>query len=195
MTKQAANQTAIDDLLMGAAKPANAQKGKKGTPEVSGLGELADKTYTAYQALQSAEAEFSALDQQVVDATQAVYEAGARNFNFAKTYNVPGNNTPGVQVVRQDKFKATPIEALPNLKSALGDKFDSFYEVKRTLTLSDTSNETISLLLEKLGEDTFKKIFAIKLSVETKDNMDLRQFELPEDARPAQYKASIKIRK
>jgi hypothetical protein len=185
---------ALNDLLMSAAEKPKAKKGS-GTPELSGHGELADKAYEAYKAQKSAEAEFAALEGQLIEATQAVYEAGARQGGFEKTYNVVGLTTPGCQVVRQDKFREIPIDQLQVLKDGLGDKFSQYYEVDRRLTLSDTSNETIALLIEKLGEETFKRIFEIKLAVVTKQDLDRRQFEIPEDLRPTQYKPSVKIRK
>jgi hypothetical protein len=185
---------ALNELLMGAAEKPKSKKGS-GTPELSGHGELADKAYEAYKAQKSAEAEFAALEGQLIEATQAVYEAGARQGGFEKTYNVVGLTTPGCQVVRQDKFKSQPITAAKGLKEQLGDKFDQYFEVKRELTVEDPSDATVQLLLAKLGEADFKRIFQIKLTVEAKDDMDRRQFELAEDVRPAQYKPSVKIRK
>jgi hypothetical protein len=195
MAKQNKNSTNVSDFLSGAATP-KAKSGKKnGIPEIEGQGELADRAYNANKAMKDATATYKALEAQILDVTAEEYEARAGSGDFTKTLNVQGVATPGVQVSYKDAFSDIPIEEKEALVERLGDRFEQYFEEKRVLTLSDTSDATVKLLLDKLGEDTFRQIFEIKVSIATKADMDRRQFDLPEDVRPAQYKASVKIRK
>lgn len=183
---------AADFLLANAGKAS--KPGKKDHPVIDGCKILADQVYDAYKAVKDAEASYAALEGQLLSIVRPEYEAGAKGGDFAKSFNVEGEATPGVQVGYKDSFKKIPIEREADLRATLGDKFDLFYFQKRELELADTSNETIAFLHDKLGEDAFRKLFKIGLSVGTKPDMDRKQFDLPEDARPEQYKAAVKIR-
>lgn len=171
-------------------------KGKATHPELSDCGDLSDKTYVAYKTLKDAEAAFSSLESQVLDIVRPEYEKHTRSGDFAKTFNVAGTETPGVQISFKDMFKKIPLDREAELKDRMGDKYDTYFFQKRDLSLTDTSDETITLLLEKLGPDTFKRIFKIEMSVGTKPDLDRKQFELPEDVRMTveQYKPALKIR-
>jgi len=178
----------------GAAKP---KKGKAGIPELTDCGDLADRTHAAYMANKDAEAAFKALEGQVLDLTSAAYEQHAKTGDFTKSFNIPGSNTPGVQVSYKDQFSALPIEQEAGLREQLGEKFDTYFEQKRELSLVDTSDDTIKLLIKKLGEDEFRRIFAIKVTLTTKPDMDRKQFDLPEGVAMLsglkQYKPALKI--
>ena len=177
----------------GAAKP----KSKSSIPELTDCGDLADRTHTAYLASKDAEAAFKALEGQVLELTAVAYEANARSGDFAKSLNLPGSKTPGVQVSYKDQFSALPIEQEAVLREQLGEKFDALFEQKRELSLVDTSDDTIKLLIKKLGEDEFRRIFAIKVTLATKPDMDRKQFDLPEGVAMLsglkQYKPALKI--
>lgn len=158
---------------------------------------LVDRVYEAYTRAIDAKASFDVLEAELLEQVYPEYEAGAKS-DFNKTYNLAGTNTPGVQVSYKDSFKEIPLEKESFLRERLGDKFNQYFEQVRKISLLDTSNDTISLLLEKLGEETFARIFKIEMSVGTRTDMDRRQFELPEDIRKnvcQQYKAALKIRK
>jgi len=196
MAKKASKNVGnVSDFLAGNAGAAP-KKGKKGAiPVVEGQEELADRAYKANTEMKDATASYKALEAQILDITAEEYEAMAQSGDFSKTFNVQGVATPGVQVSYKDAFSAIPIEEKDELQEKLGDRFDTYFEEKRDLSLVDTSDETIQLLLEKLGQDEFRRIFEIKVSIVAKADMDRKQFDLPDDVRPAQYKASVKIRK
>jgi hypothetical protein len=166
---------------------------KKTVPELEGYGDLADTTYEAYKAMKDAEATFKSLEGEILEITSKEYETRATTGNFTKSLNVVGRETAGVQAVYKDQFSAMPNSEKPRLQEALGEKYDQYFEEKRELTLKDTSDTTIKLLLEKLGKETFCEIFEIKLSIVTKPDMDQHQFELPEDVRPKQYKPGLRL--
>ena len=181
----------------GAPKP---KKGKAGVPELTDCGDLADRTHAAYVVSKDAEATFRALEGQVLDLTNAAYEQRAKSGDFTKSLNLPGSTTPGVQVSYKDQFSPLAIEQEAGLREQLGDeKFDTYFDQKRELTLVDTSDETIQLLLKKLGPDEFRRIFAIKVTLVTKADMDRKQFDLPEGVAALsglkQYKPALKILK
>jgi len=185
----------VSDFLAastGATKPSK----KKAIPELD-CPALADLTYAAYVASKDAEATFKALESQVVELTSAAYAQHAQSGEFTKSLNIPGTTSAGVQVSYKDQFSAIPIEQEPDLKEALGEKFDTYFEQKRDLSLVDTSDETIQLLIKKLGPDEFRRIFAIKITLTCKADMDRKQFELPVAATAIikQYKPALKILK
>jgi hypothetical protein len=183
----------VSSFLQGNANPAP-KKGKKIIPEITDAKELADNTFAAYQAAKDAEAVFRALEVSVLVITKQDYEARAKSGEFSKSFNVVGNKTPGVQVSYKDMFSDLPIECKADLQARLREKYDQYFEEKRVLTLADTSDSTIQLLVSKLGPEEFKKIFAIKVTVAAKADMDRYQFDLPEEIRPKQSKPSLKIR-
>jgi len=190
--KTAAKPDVSAFLLGNAAAPKKA--GKKEHPELKDSGALADATYAAYKAVKDAEAHFRALEGQLLEIVTPEYQSRVKS-DFQGTFNIAGEETPGVQISFKDAFKKIPIERQAELQEILGDHFGDFYFQKRDLSLTDTSDETITMLMEKLGDDTFRAVFKIDLSVGTVPGMDRKQFELPEEARPEQYKGALKIRK
>lgn len=191
---KAATKIDANSFLIGNVTTSKPGAKKKDHPEVDSAKGLADATYHAYKAVKDAEAAFAACEGQLLEIVRPEYEGHAKAGNFAKTFNVAGDETPGVQVSYKDMFKKVPLERESELRERLGDKFDNFYYQKRDLSLKDTSDEVVTLLLQKLGEDTFRNIFKIEISIACKPDMDRKQWELAEDCRPEQYKAALKIR-
>jgi hypothetical protein len=179
-SKTAAKTPNINDFLTANAGKV-APKGKKGSvPVLSSATALGDRCYRAYVEMKDAAAAFKAVEGEVLDLTNGEYEKRAKSGDFTKSFNLVGEETEGVQVVYSDKFSALPIEAEEGLREQLGEDFDTHFEQKREITLNDTSDETVALLIKKLGAETVAKLFAIKLSIVAKPDMDRRQFDLPE---------------
>lgn len=158
---------------------------------------LVDRVFHAYQAAADAQAAFDSLEAQLLEKVGPKYQEHAECGDFTKTLNLSGQETPGLQVNYKDAFKKIPLEKEALLQSKLGEKYDNFFYQKREISLSDTSDETISILLAKLGAEDFKKFFKIEMSVGTKADMDRKQFQLAPELRLAvqQYKPAVKIRK
>lgn len=198
--KRAQTQAEVDvdvaAFLEGNAGGAPKKKGKKDAiPEIDTAKALADKANKANKALKDAKATLAAVEAEVLEITGPKYEARAKSGDFTKSFNLAGEATPGVQVSYKDAFSAFPIEEKGRLQEALGERYSQYFETKREITVSDTSDDTVKLLLEKLGAEEFKRIFQIGVSVVAKADMDRKQFELPEIVRPVQHKASVKVRK
>jgi len=180
------------------AKP---KAGKKnGIPELTESGELADKIVEANKLMKDSKAAHAALEAQLLEIVAPKYESHATSGTFTKSFNVIGEETPGVQVTYKDKFSAISIDEKDTIEADLEDaeqEFDTYFEERRVLTLVDTSDETVQLLIEKLGPEKFKQIFEIKLSLAAKPDMDRKQFSLPEKVKwlVSQDKASVKVRK
>lgn len=159
---------------------------------------LTDRVYMAYQQMHDAKAVFDSLESQLLEKVCVEYEDGAKN-DFHKTYNVAGKETPGVQVSYKDQFKSIPIEKATALKAAMGseEKYNQYFYQKRELSLLDTSDTTIELILGQLGEELFTKLFKVELGIGTCPDMDRKQFSLPVAVRMAviQYKPATKARK
>ena len=101
-----------------------------------------------------------------------------------------------VLVTYKDAFLKISAEISQQLKSILGNKFENFFKEKRIIKLKETAtdDQTITLLLNKLGEEKFLEIFDIEIVTVTNEDMDRKQFQLPEDARNLinQFKASLR---
>lgn len=145
---------------------------------------IADRLIELYRAMNDASASYNALELRVIEVLKEEYEERAKG-DFTKTLNVPGRLTPGMQYSFKDAFKAIPPEKEEALRRILGAEFDKFFVQKRTIKMVDTSNEAIGLLLAALGPEKFKQIFSIQKSIETRPDMDRRQFLLPAEARLA----------
>lgn len=197
MAKQSKKSLDVGNFLASNAGT-NPGKPKKGAvPELSGHEALADKAYNAYKTSKDAEAAYKALEAEILGVVSPAYEANARAGAFSKSFNLPGEETAGMQVSYKDQFSPMTMEQEPHIRERLGDKYDAYFEQKRELSLIDTSDETIKLLIKKLGEDEFRRIFEIKLAIIAKPDMDRRQYELPDDVRIfalKQYKPSLKSR-
>ena len=185
----------ISDLLKENAKPK--EKSKAQTVTDTGLGRLADKVYKSYQEFKDAEASFRAVEGEMLVKTDPIYQENAKANQFSKSLNIDGQETPGIQVSYQDRFSPVGSEGETELKELLGNKFDSYFDEKRTLKVADTSDQAVEFLIGKLGKETFLKYFEIEVSCVAKKDMDRRQFELSEHERAflKQYKASVKARR
>lgn len=183
-------------LLKSRANSSDAPRTKGGVPMISGLESKADQLAGLYDAFKQAEAEFRALEGEVLVETDSLYEKRAQDGQFSKSLNLEGNKTNGIQVTYQNKFVSIPSENEGELKTILGEKFNTYFEQKRDLKLQVTDDKTIQLLIDKLGEKVFFEIFSIDVSIVPKGDMDRNQFNLPEQARAflKQYKASVKKR-
>lgn len=189
-----ANDIDIADILLKMSQAGAKKPSKKGEmPELVGHEVLADKVSKAYENFKDAEANFRAVEGQLLAASDAAYEEGAVKGDFSKSMKFLGRETDGVMVTYQDRFTATAIEQKPWMVEVMGqESFDKHFDVKRDISVSDTSDATVALLLAKLGVEDFQRIFAVKQSIVSKDNMDQNQFNLPVTCRPKQVKASVK---
>lgn len=158
---------------------------------------LVDRLFVAYKEAHDAKASFDSLEAQLLEKITPEYANFATSGDYQKTFNVAGMETPGVQVSWKDAFKKIPQEKEEVFQKRLGDKFDTYFFQARELSLTDTSDEAIKLLLEKLGDKLFKEMFNIEVYLATKPDMDRKQFELPSDIRLGviQHKPATKIRK
>lgn len=157
---------------------------------------LVDRCYFAYQDAKDAKAVFDAYEQQLLKIFSLEYEEAALAGEFSKTFNFVGRLTPGVQFSAKDQFKSIPLEKEEALKKICRGDYEKFFQQERKLSLRDTSDEAIEELLSSLGEEKFKTLFNVSVSLTTKPDMDARQFSIPEKAKLQldQYKPSMKIR-
>lgn len=197
MKNKALKVTDVKDFLRANQNNATApNKSKSGVPSVEGHEHLADSVHGLYEKFRQAETEFRAEEANLIEVAKQLYEENALGGHFSKSLNFDGTQTNGMQVTFQDKFQNIPIEHDAELKSILKDKFDSLFTEKRVLKLNDTSDKTIALLQQKLGEKLFLELFSIDLALSVNDDMDRTQFNLPENVRPflKQAKPSCKAR-
>lgn len=165
---------------------------------------LADQVVDAKRALIDAEGRYSILEKEIVEKSDRIYANRAEAGHFAKSMNIDGIETTGVQIVYTDKFtgidtqvngKDNPQEK--NLRKILGKRFDSLFEERRTVSMVKADDKTIDLLVEKLGEDVFLDIFQIRVQIVPSKGFDEAQFELPAQVREIvkQAKPSVRLRK
>lgn len=158
---------------------------------------LADRLYEAYRAKQDADARFQALEAELLKEMAEVYRDYAEQGEFSKTFNVSGDESPGMQVIFTDRFSDLPLEKENALQELLGEKYNKYFFQRRNISVADTSDETLKLILSKLGEENFKKFFKIEMSLGCQGDMDRGQWDLPPEVRLIlrQYKASLRPRK
>jgi len=194
--KEAAAQVDVSSFLAAnATKTPNTKSKKHAIPVVAGHGALADKCREAYTTMKDTEATFKAIEEEVLAKVSPEYENSAKRGDFTKTLNVEGTETSGVQLSWKDSFTAIKIEEKPALQEELGDRFDTYFEEKRDISVVNPCDETIKALITKLGPDEFNKYFSVKLSLVAKADMDRKQFGLPASVRNRlnQYKPALKI--
>jgi hypothetical protein len=141
--------------------------------------DLADACYQAHQEFKTAESTFRLLESNLIQEVMPEYKSLAKQEKFSKTISVPGEDTPGVKLSWKDMFSKLDINQEKFLKDKLGERYQVCFKQERSLQLLDTSDAALSLLQEKLGED-FLKLFQIKLSLACQENMDQKQFNLPD---------------
>jgi hypothetical protein len=171
-------------------------KKKSTVPELGGYAHLADKVAEAKVNLQDATAVFGSLEGELITHIRQEYEQAAESGDFSKSFNVLGASSDGVQVTFTDRFSAIPGDMEDTLqKSVTGDQYKTLFEEKRVLTLAKTDDDTIKMLVEKLGEKTFSDIFKINVSIAPKKDMDRNQFKLPAEVRSLlnQAKPGVKL--
>lgn len=188
------------DFLVGHATSTGPKGKKDGVPVLGGHEVLADKVAKAYREHKDAEAVYRKVEGELLKLTDAEYADRSKSGDHTKSLDLPGAETTGVQVTYQDKFSALDVSQEAGLKDALGASYGTFFEQSRVLTIKDefTDGASIKLLREKLGDELFLKMFHIKVTVVPKDDMDHKQFELPEGVAVLcglkQAKASVKLR-
>lgn len=77
------------------------------------------------------------------------------------------------------------------------EKCNEYFQKKRAISIKAEKledNETISFLIEKIGMEKFSTIFDLKQELVAKDDLNVTQFDAPEEIKKfiKQYKAAIK---
>lgn len=192
-------KTAVSKFLRG-IKEESAEKSVVPTEKVEQSISRDNDEYVALRAqIADLEARANVLESGIVIVSGRIYSERALSGNFAKSMNLDGETTPGVQVTYSDKFSTIEAdsEAESELRKAVGKRFDELFEEKREISLEKSDDATIQLLLEKLGEEAFAEIFKVKVRIAAKKGFDKIQFELPPQVREIvkQASPSVKVRK
>lgn len=209
-------------LLKSVAKPEAPKKAKSDIPDLLGKEKLADKLHNAVLDAKNASVEQQEAEGELLPEAIKEYERLATLGKFTKSINIPGKETAGVQITFQDKFSAIPATAADELR-ALDPKFDEHFEETRSLSikqadhaaleflmkklgkgisdifsisLKDTSDKTIDMLVSKLGETDFARLFEVQLGIKAREHLDEKVHELPSAVKPfiKQAKGAVKLR-
>lgn len=181
-----------------AIKKQSEKRGK--TPKIEkgdAQAKAADQVNETKIAFQDAETAFKLASQNLIENfIQPEYAKRAVKGAFSKSFNVPGLNTSGVQVVYQDRF--TPIsrksiEDFQSIERAIGDHIGCF-EKQIQVKLRDPSPESFAKLAALLGE-RLHEMFDITPSLAPIKGMDQRQWQLPDQVKSYlhQYSPSIRL--
>lgn len=176
-------KSSVTDILKTKASifPVKSRKGE--IPYIKGHGKVADQVHEAYQLAVDAEQANRAAQAKLIEVARPLYEQKAKVGAFSKSLNFEGETTAGIQVTWRDQFKDLSVDMEKELRTAMGSKFDHYFEIRRDLKLQDPSDEVIAKLMKLLGEDEFFKLFQVKQVIRTKSDMDRNQFGLPEEVR------------
>lgn len=191
--KPAAN---IDvDAILNVAATASAEAKTSKVPAVSGFEDLADEVSRLYTENEDAEAAFRKKEADLIAQINKRYEEFANRGTFSKSINVLGEKTAGVQVSYRDQFVDITADKEADLKNILTDKYDLFFKKNREISVKITDDDTVRLLITKLGKEDFIRIFDVKQKIATKPDMDRKQFTLPSDVKIMlrQYKPAVKL--
>lgn len=160
--------------------------------------EIIDELFDELETFRKSKERLEKLQASVVTlVTDELYSEVVNCGEFHKSFNVKGTSTDGIQITYRDVFSKISFDKKSALKSFLGKKYDECFHDVREISVRDTTDETITLLRQKLGDEDFRKIFKIELSIATNEGMDKKQFSLPDTIKPflVQSKPSIKVLK
>ena len=194
MAKKPATKIDVDDILNVAATASAKAKTSK-VPAVSGFEDLADEVSRLYTENEDAEAAFRKKEADLIAQINKRYEEFAKRGTFSKSINVLGEKTAGVQVSYRDQFVDITADKEADLKNILTDKYDLFFKKNREISVKITDDDTVRLLITKLGKEDFIRIFDVRQKIATKPDMDRKQFTLPSDVKIMlrQYKPAVKL--
>lgn len=149
------------------------------------------------------EADESQAEQTIIEHVQPQQELQARQGNFSKSFLVEGQ-TGSLTYIVTDKFSVPKDEEVhEELKKMLGQKFDEFFEYKRTVALNEKVQENTTLVnkIIKACETagiSLAEAFNVTDVLVSKKDLDKRQYELDANTLATfkslvkQYKPSLK---
>ena len=140
--------------------------------------------------IKSLEAKQSEHESIIIDHVRAQQDSHAFSGDFSKSFLVAGH-TAEVTYMTSDRFSVPQDEeTLKELKKTIGDKkYNDFFETKPTIALKesvvrdDAMLNKIAAACEKAGMP-IAEIFTVANKVIAKDNLDEKQYTLPEDKLP-----------
>lgn len=127
------------------------------------------------------------------------YENLARKGEFTKSLEVMGKKGR-LLFVTSDSFSVPQDEdSLNALQELLGDLFDNFFEKKRAISIKETALKDEKILNKVAAACTkaglnIADIFEVGDKVVAKDDLDRKQFEVPEEKYPT-FKALVHQKK
>ncbi len=153
---------------------------------------IVEAVVKAKKVLDDAEAKFDIAKANMVNLVKPLYD---KNKGLKNSYKFLGGDGLNATVIWKDMFTKVDSENRDRIVAIVGDNFDNFFEDLRIITMTDTSDETITMLMKTLG-DRFSEIFEVKLAIGCQSGMITKQYDLPDEAKiyVNQYKPSVRCK-
>jgi hypothetical protein len=154
--------------------------------------EKVDEVIELNSKLKDAESSYKLAESVVLARVRQEYDT---NKGANPSYKIQGTKK-AVLVSFKNQFKQIPLENKSVFQEVLKEDFSKFFTEVYELALKDTSVAKIQEIIDLVGAEKFKEVFEIKKSyIKAADNMNVLQFELPDEVKPMveQYKGSVKI--
>jgi hypothetical protein len=191
MSSQKNSKSSVADLLKSVAKTTDDKKKSK-VPIVDdpSFHTEIDEYITKNRDFKNAKVALELAETSVIEKGSAWYAEQKGVLNSVKYAGTEG----AVLVTYKDVFSKVN-DIAEDLKGKLKNKFDDYFQEKRTIKLKETSDDTIDFLLKALGEEKFIEIFEVSIDTVAVSEMDQKQFELPVAVREmlSQAKASLRV--
>lgn len=185
------------------AKKAEPGKSKKTTKIAATVTEdirkAVDRVTNIKAQIRDLESELAVKEDLIITSVLPQQEAFAREGNFSKSFEVPGN-AGNLTLTLADSFSVPQDdEALAEIKTTLAKRYDEFLEKKRFVSLQENvlkdekiTNKIITAITKagmSIGE-----VFDVVDKVVTRPDVDRKQFEL-EPTALAKFRILVKQRK
>jgi len=191
----------VSSILRKANTKATAKKAKTEHVKCAGVETLVDKYVELNKKFTQLESDLAQTGEAIANKARMVYDAERSAFNYQTSIECPGNATAGVLVINPDRFCGIDIEMEGTLRGLDPDYDKHFCEVRDVKVKKDAfsdktiSDATLKVLIDKLGEAEFTRIFEISVKIGTQKGLAEKWDTVPAAVKPfvKQVKSSVRI--
>lgn len=164
---------------------------------VNAMAEEAQNFVAAYQEAKKAEAARRLAEDRLLAEAAVRQKEQAKKGEYVATVIFAANGAPLVRVSYSDSFSPLPAEAGTLLEAEMPDTWSEYFELRRTVTLVDSSDEALrklqGILRKAIGKTAADELFQVTEVYVPMKGFAQKQFELPASIREMvkQRKATV----